>query len=207
MPTAAENEYQRPEGYPQHYGGPRWRSGSGPGTDHRERRAIQALLATLDGSVGSRPWLDMPSGAGRLSRALPQPVLQVDRDPAMVAASPVPGWKACASGLHLPFPAGAFSGALCLRLMQHLADRDQRLRVLAELRRVTAGPLIVSFFDRCSLQHGRRVLRRWLGNARSNRGALSRSGFHGELRFAGWQPVRTVALLRFFSEQTLVLAR
>ncbi|MCC7064066.1 MAG: class I SAM-dependent methyltransferase [Planctomycetes bacterium] len=199
----AETPYLRESGYAERYRDRRFREGSGSGTDRRERRALRALLAQAKWSAG--PWLDAPSGAGRMSDELPGPVVQVDRDPAMVGACGPGRPRACASVHALPFADGTFSGALCHRLLQHIATPVERIAILRELARVCRGPIVVSFFDACSLQHLRRQLRRRLGKNRSGRSAVARGAFLREVQAAGLQPIAVQALRRFLTEQTLVL--
>lgn len=203
--AVAETPYVRETGYARRYRDQRFASGSGPATDRRERAALRQLLDLAQAPAGV--WLDAPSGAGRMSDELPGPAVQVDRDPQMVAACPGTRPRLCASVHQLPFADGTFAGVLCHRLLQHIATPAERIDILEELRRVSAGFLVVSFFDACSLQHLRRRVRRLFGKRRSGRGGVRRRAFLEELRAAGWQPLRVLALRRFFAEQTLVLCR
>ncbi len=201
----AETPYLREPGYAERYRDDRFRIGSGAATDRRERAALRRLLATAPATAASGSWLDVPSGAGRMSDELPGRVVQVDRDPAMVRACSGARPRACASAHALPFRDGAFAGVLCHRLLQHIPTPVERIGILRELRRVGGGVLIVSFFDACSLQHLRRRIRRWLGKRRSGRNGVRRAAFLRELAAAGWRPVTVVSLGRFVAEQTLVL--
>ncbi|MBM3974684.1 MAG: methyltransferase domain-containing protein [Planctomycetes bacterium] len=213
VPTAgmvrlvAETPYTREDGYARRYRDIRFTTGSGAGTDRRERAALAALLAAAArrGLSVAGPWLDAPSGAGRMSGALPGLVVQADRDPAMVAAAGPGRPRACASVHALPFGDGAFAGVLCHRLLQHIPGADERRAILAELARVSRGIVVVSFFDALSLQSLRRALRRWTGKTRSGRSAVRRGAFLAECRVAGLEPVAVRALRRFVGEQTLVL--
>ncbi|MEO6595649.1 MAG: class I SAM-dependent methyltransferase [Planctomycetota bacterium] len=198
-----ETPYPREPGYAQRYRDQRFRSGSGEGTDRRERSVLRNLLAA--GQPAPGPWLDAPCGAGRMTDELPGPCVQVDRDPNMVRACSNGHARACASVHALPFADRAFAGVLCHRLLQHIPTRVERIAILRELARVTRGPIVVSFFDACSLQHLRRLLRRCLGKRRSSRTAVTRHAFLAELRDAGLLPVAVRALQRFIAEQTLVL--
>ncbi|MCA8975707.1 MAG: class I SAM-dependent methyltransferase [Planctomycetes bacterium] len=198
-----ETPYLREPGYALRYRDDRFRTGSGPATDVRERRALRRLLAHAGATTGR--WLDAPCGAGRMSDELPPPVVQLDRDPAMVAAANGPGLRVCASVNALPFADDSFAGALCHRLLQHIPTPDERVTILRELARVTNGPIVVSFFDRLSLQHLRRCVRRRFGKRRSGRSAISRRALRRELAAAGLQPTAVAALRRFVSDQTLVL--
>lgn len=199
-----ETPYERGPGYPEHYRDRRFAVGTGPRTWRREVRAVSRLLSLVPEAGG--PWLDMPSGTGRLSSLLPSPVVQVDRARAMLAASPVPGARVCASASRLPFAPDTFAGALCFRLLHHIPDAGERVRILAELARVTRGPVLVSYFDAASAQHVRRVLRRALGRP-SRRVAVSWRQLRGDLRRAGLAPETRVRLRPWLSEQTVVLAR
>lgn len=200
-----ETPYEREGGYAQRYRDRRFRQGSGAATDHRERRALRALLAQHAWPHG--PWLDAPAGAGRLSAELPGPTVQVDRDPAMLRAAGPEKARACASVHELPFADRTFAGVLCHRLLQHIPTAVERIHILRELNRVSRGAIVVSFFDARSLQHARRTLRRWLGKRRSGRSAVARSAFLAECRAAGLRPVAVAPLWRFVAEQTLVLCR
>lgn len=198
-----ETPYVREPGYAERYRERRFRSGSGARTDARERAALRQLLAVAAWPDG--PWLDVPSGAGRLSAALPGDVVQVDRDPAMVAACGPGRHRACASVHQLPFADRTFAGVLCHRLLQHIPTAVERRDILHELARVSRGPIVVSFFDACSLQHLRRVVRRRFGKVRSGRSAVRRRTFFAELASVGLEVRAVRSLGRFVAEQTLVL--
>ena len=205
MRAVEPTPYRREPGYALRYRDRRFATGHGPRTDARERQALRRLLALAAAPPGA--WLDVPCGAGRLSTELPGGTVQVDRDPAMLAAIEQPGHRACACASALPFADGSFAGALCCRLLQHLRKPQQRIAVLGELKRVSRGAVVVSFFDALSLVHLRRVLRRALGKTRSGRGAITRARFRSEAAAAGLEPVRFVALRRLLAEQTFVLLR
>jgi hypothetical protein len=93
-----------------------------------------------------------------------------------------------------------------MRLLQHVPGAAERIAILSELRRVTDGPVLVSFFDSHTLQHVRRVLRRATGKNRSGRSAIPRATFAAELQASGLRPLQWLAIRRFIAEQTLVLA-
>lgn len=198
-----ETPYLRATGYAEHYRDRRFHSGSGPRTHRREVAIIRRLL--LRAGVNGGAWLDLPSGAGRLSHLLPGQAWQLDRDPGMLRASGEEKRRVCASALAVPCADGAFRGALCMRLMQHLPTPAERIACLAELRRVTRGPVLVSHFNSMSTQHLRRRVRRRLGRP-SNRVAIGGRQFRRELEAAGLRVVSAVPLLRFVSEEWIVLA-
>jgi len=200
-----ESCYDREPGYALRYRDRRWVTGSGADTDRGERRALRSLLQVAD--FGPGPWLDAPSGAGRLSDELPGPVVQLDRDPERVRAAGEGRARACGSVHALPFGDRAFAGVACMRLLQHIATPVERIDILGELGRVSRGPVLVSFFDAGSLQHLRRRMRGLRGKRRSGRSAVTRRAFFDELRAAGLEPLDARALRRFVGEQTLVLAQ
>lgn len=195
--------YVREPGYALRYRDQRFRTASGPRTDARERRALQRILSGTQEVTG--PWLDVPSGAGRMSGELPGRAIQVDRDPKMLAASDGSRARACACATALPFADETFAGVLCCRLLQHLPTPAERIAVLRELRRVSRGPVVATFFDRTSVQSLRRAIRRAMGKTRSGRGAISRAQFERDAVAAGLRVVRFVALRRFLTEQTFAL--
>jgi SAM-dependent methyltransferase len=196
-----ERQYVRAPGYAERYRDQRFATGHGVRTDRRERAALRALLRDC---TGDGPWLDVPCGAGRLTDELPGAV-QVDRDVRMLVAAGPARPRVCGAASALPFADGAFAGALCMRLLQHLPTAAERIAVLAELRRCSRGPVIVSFFDSHSLTHARRLLRRATGKPRSGRGAIARRTLAADAAAAGLTVRRFRALLRFCSDQTLAL--
>jgi SAM-dependent methyltransferase len=202
---SVDTPYVRESGYAQRYRDRRFATAYGPRTDRRERRALRSLLRECSAAAG--PWLDAPCGTGRLAAELPGPVVQLDRDHAMLRACRDPRRRVCAAVSALPFADGAFAGVLCCRFLQHLPDPAERRAVLRELARVSRGPVIVSFFDALSLQHARRLVRRRLGKKRSGRTAITRGALLADLRAAGLRPLRWRALGRFVAEQTLVACR
>lgn len=198
-----ESPYNREPGYAERYRDRRFQTGTGSRTDVRERKAIASLLRNA--TIPNGLWLDAPCGAGRLSLEVPGKAVLVDRDPNMVVAADNHTLRACASVHALPFGDDSFAGVLCMRLLQHIATPDERITILRELARVSRGPIVVSFFDACSLQHLRRRLRPLLGKRRSGRFALSRRSFGKELATSGLEMHSMRALARFVGEQTIVL--
>ena len=147
-----------------------------------------------------------PCGAGRLSGLLPGDVTQLDRDLDMVRAIGPGRPRVCGSLHRLPFADGAFDGALCMRLLHHIGSSAERRHILSELRRVTTGPVVVSFFHSICLQHARRVVGRWLGRRDTGRSAVRWSAFRADLAAAGFRVRAARPLARFLSEQWIVVA-
>ncbi len=204
MQPSTETPYLREPGYAERYRDQRFSSGSGSATHQREVRALQQLLQQA--SIPPGPWLDLPSGAGRMSDHLPGTVWQSDRHLQMLQACPQQGPRVVASAQHMPFVDNAFAGVLCLRLLQHIPHAAERVQILTELARVSRGPVLFSFFHAMSLQHGRRKIRRMLGKRNSGRQAISWRQCCQEMSQAGLRPVAWQPLRRFVSEQWLVLA-
>lgn len=202
----AETPYLREEGYAESYRDDRFQRGTGRGTHSRESRAIQTALGLCAPSSDAR-WLDAPCGAGRLTGLLPPGAIQADRDYSMVHAAPPGRLRVCASLHSLPFADRAFDGALCMRLLHHIPSSEERRHILRELRRVSRGPVVLSFFHSVSLQHARRVVARRLGKRRSGRCAVRWAVFRADLEAAGFRVQKALPLARFLSEQWIVVVR
>jgi SAM-dependent methyltransferase len=166
----------------------------------------------LEGLLAGAPtgrWLDVPAGAGRWSEVLAQrgAVVQVDLVAAMLRVSGVHGPRVVARLQALPFTDRSFGGSLCMRLLHHFTAPADRIACLRELARVTARVTVVSFFHCWSVQHGRRLLRGWLGGRKSRRTAISWQRFRREAASAGLEVEAARPLRRFWSEQWLVRLR
>jgi SAM-dependent methyltransferase len=169
--------------------------------ERRERRAFERLLKHLD----SGPQLDVPCGAGRLfsSLATKGRVVGLDASEAMLhEARAAPGHAALALGdaFALPFRDGAFAGAACVRLLHHLDAGDRRC-VLAELRRVTRGPFVVSYYDAATFQAWKARRKR---AAKGSRKPVARAEFEADLASQGLVPLARSRPLPFIAEQTFV---
>jgi hypothetical protein len=200
-----DTPYRRDSDYPRRYRDDRFRSASGPRTHRREVAALKRLLAKASFRPG--PWLDVPAGAGRLTAFLPSAAVQVDRSPDMLRAAPADSSaRVCASATALPFADDTFAGALCHRLLHHIPTSAERVRILAELARVTDGPVVLSVFHAVCLQNARRTLARRLGKRRSGRTAITLARILADLRDAGLRARAFAPLLPLVSEQWLILA-
>ena len=94
-----------------------------------------------------------------------------------------------------------------MRLLHHIPTSEERRRILSELRRVTRGPVIFSFFHAVCVQNLRRQIGRSLGRRHTGRTAVRWRILREELRSVGFEVVATRPLARFVSEQWIVLAR
>ena len=59
-----------------------------------------------------------------------------------------------------------FDAAICSRLFHHFSEPAARRRALGELRRITAGPVIVSFFNSFALDAWRFRWKHWRRGSR-----------------------------------------
>lgn len=150
------------------YSGELW----GTATHRRESRCIRAGLAEL--RPGARV-LDLPCGAGRLLPLLGRMGFAVtaadssqhmlDRAKAMAARHGLAGAPveyAVADIFKTSFPPDSFDGVVCNRLLHHFREPKIRSAALAELRRLTAGPILVSFFCSYAWDAAMFHLRNWL---------------------------------------------
>lgn len=106
--------------------------------DPRIKRQIHAALG------GSNRVLNVGAGAGSYEPT-DRPVVAVEPSAAMIAQRPAgaaPVVQAVAD--RLPFADDSFDGALALLTVHHWPDADAGL---AEVRRVTRGPVVVFTFD------------------------------------------------------------
>ncbi len=95
--------------------------------------------------------------------------------------------------------------AVCIRLLHHFREREDRVRVLAELARVSRGPLVTSFLDGESFKQRRYAARRTRQGKPLTRVLQTRDEFAAEAGEAGWVVVDSWALSSLFSGQRVVL--
>lgn len=134
------------------------------------RREMGVVRRGLSAAGARDEILDCPCGAGRLVPVLLERagrVVGADLSPAMVAEArsalaPLVAAGAVdlrvASADALPFPDRAFDTAVCHRLLHHVSERRDRVRILAELGRVARRGVVVSFQD-ATTGKGRRQAR------------------------------------------------
>ena len=194
------------------YAGERW---SGARRRERDPRHVARLLARH--APGARRVLDAPCGAGRLlprlARLAPAgrtvgldvsaPMLAAARAALPPASGGPPGASLVRGDvLRLPFADGSFDAVVCCRLLHHLADAELA-RAVAELVRVSADLVVVTFWDAAALPE-------WTGGSRRRpRGRRARSAASVRRAFAaaGAEVLEVAHSLRFVSRQAYAAAR
>ena len=188
--------------YPSEYRPRHWR-------DKRER---QCILNALDGiPTGSRV-LDLPCGSGRLTRLLVGQGFRVtgaDVSEAMLtrartnnatrpaAASdtfPHVDFEHC-DVMRTGYPDGHFDAIICNRLFHHFNESVIRVQALRELRRISRGPVIISFFNSFALNAAyhrvKNILRR---RVLHDRIPIAFKTFHAEIQSAGFSVQKKIAV-------------
>jgi ubiquinone/menaquinone biosynthesis C-methylase UbiE len=144
------------ETYPTEYS-KRWR-------DRREEACILACLKSIPS--GGRV-LDLPCGTGRLTRKLIElgyHVTAADVSEAMLyraregyreyqrqhSKAPAVQFE-IRDVLATGYKSDEFDGVSCIRLFHHFADSETRQQALRELRRISRGPIVVTFLNSFAL--------------------------------------------------------
>jgi len=161
------------------------------------RRELAIVDRALERAGAHGRLLDCPCGAGRLPPTLlrhAEHVVCADLSDAMVtqareALAPLAQAGAVsfavASAAALPMEADAFDTAVCHRLIHHMAAAEERGAVLAEMARVAARRVVISFSDD-STWKGRSQRRRGVNRRRS---ALQPAQFMEEAAAHGLRPL------------------
>lgn len=88
-----------------------------------------------------------------------------------------------------------FDGVICYRLFHHFSDADTRKKAMAELQRISQGPVIISFFNSFSLSASLRKLKYFMKRMPiTDRVAIKMSLFLNELKSQGMRPVDTIPI-------------
>lgn len=111
----------------------------------RTRRADARIAARIQHHLGAAATVvNVGAGAGSYEPT-DRPVVAVEPSGAMIRQRPATSAPVLqATGEALPFPAAAFAAGMALLTVHHWPDP---LAGLAELRRVTSGPIVVFTFD------------------------------------------------------------
>jgi ubiquinone/menaquinone biosynthesis C-methylase UbiE len=200
--------------YPSEYRRCHWR-------DKREMQCITTALARIP--PGSHV-LDLPCGTGRLTRLLVDRGFRVtgaDVSEAMLAQArdnhATSGLSASSTFPHVHFehhdimqtgyPDGYFDVVICNRLFHHFTEHTTRLTALRELRRISRGPVIISFFNSFAIDAAYRRMRNiLLKRVLHDRIPVAFKIFHAEIRLAGFQVQKKIAVRWGISPHWYVVA-
>jgi ubiquinone/menaquinone biosynthesis C-methylase UbiE len=180
----------------------RWKSGRRAERNRRECAALSRLLAGM-GRLGKV--LDLPSGTGRLSGVLAnhaERIILADSSTVMLdlAREQPPGIPAeylHTEAEHVSLADQSVNLVFCHRFLPHIYDCGLRLKILAELRRVTDKYVVLSFYPPGLRSRIKWSLRSLFGRAiRANQLSSTRQ-FLAETAASGLKPVRESALRIF----------
>jgi 2-polyprenyl-3-methyl-5-hydroxy-6-metoxy-1,4-benzoquinol methylase len=189
---------------------------SGTGTDRREKKCLLKALKLAKIPAGSSV-LDCPCGPGRLFPILKKSGFRITGadisasmvDQARLYAGPTgincldEKDKLCLANLFdTGFEAGQFDAVICHRIFQYFSQPRERLLALTELRRISSGPLIVSFLCNWSIDALWHYIMRALRLIRSQKcRPISPLTFTEEMRSAGFKIKCWIAMRPFISKR------
>lgn len=181
------------------------------GSSWKDRAERASILSALKGVPTGAKVLDLPCGTGRLTSMLLEQgyiVTAADSSPHMVARAQGSVQRIAKSQsnnnpqvsfdvrdvMHTEFRDGEFDAVVCNRLFHHFTEPASRQAALKELRRITRGPIVVSFFNSFAVDSLRFKLRWFLkGQKPIDRIPISLSTFTADGQAAGLTVERTVA--------------
>jgi SAM-dependent methyltransferase len=185
-------------------------------TDRREKKCILEAIKLAGIPAGSSV-LDCPCGSGRLIPILKKfgfIVTGADISPGMLEQARLHAGPAgencldekdelCVTNLfHTGFEDNQFDAVICHRIFQYFTLSQDRLLALAELRRISSGPLIVSFLCNWSIDALWRNILSALGLVRKRRcPPISPFTFAKEIRSGGFSIKCWLAMQTFFSRR------
>ncbi|MBI3461911.1 MAG: class I SAM-dependent methyltransferase [Planctomycetes bacterium] len=193
--------------------------------NQRDRREQQCILRALQGlPTGSRV-LDLPCGVGRLASVLVANgylVTGADSSSPMIGLAQQ-GWRThCRNSTELEgraqfdvqdimgtsYENQQFDAVICNRLFHHFIEPSVRRAALSELRRISAGPVIVSFFNSFSLESIRLgILRAVFHKFARDRIPISVSRFAADGQAAGLRLQKVIATRWGISPQCYAVFR
>jgi SAM-dependent methyltransferase len=190
-------------------------------SDAREHRIVAAALSAALATLADLPTaslLDFPCGAGRFAPLLAGRVghyVAADHSPHMLALceQALRASRGTTDGarfvqgdvLAMPFADRELDVGCCLRLIHHFPDPADRARILRELRRVLAGPLVLSWLSAAAVKQRLHVLRRRITGRPTRRVLLRPAELTAEAAAQGWQVAQTWSLSSLFSGQCVSL--
>ncbi len=180
------------------------------------RQAIQEALGEITPAKEHPRLLDIPCGAGRfapLIASMGVHYLGADHSPHMLelcsqtlseAGHPSLGFFRC-DARAMSLGAQTVDLCCCLRLIHHFPEQEDRSNILANLRRISRGPVILSFLDGESPKQWLHQARLALEGKKSRRTLLTKRQLTQECAEAGFRLTRTWSLSGLFSGQSLAL--
>ncbi len=177
-----------------------------------ERKMIRKSLLRIQRHETFTSVLDCPSGTGRFLptlASLNMSVIAMDTSDAVLRQGrrqhslfKVPPVVVAGSALNLALPDDAVDVVLSARLLHHIADREERLKILREFARVARVGVVISFFDAGCLRAWKRERKARRTGKVGGRHAISRAACDAEAVEAGLKPIGMNALLRYHTEVT-----
>jgi ubiquinone/menaquinone biosynthesis C-methylase UbiE len=177
-----------------------------------ERRMIRRALARVHRERVFRSVLDCPSGTGRfipVIRGFDATLVTMDTSADMLregrrqfASFPTSPSAIAGSVFDIPLADHAVDVVLCSRLLHHIPERADRVKILKEFARVARVGVVFSFFDANSFRAWRRQRKEGRKGRLGGRHSQSRSECDEEAHEAGLEPAGMTALLRFHTEVT-----
>lgn len=181
---------------------------------HRDGRERRAICRALERVPRGASILDLPCGTGRLTPLLVERGLRVtgaDSSPHMLAQARQ-SWPDEAVRFDVrdvmatAYADDQFDAAICNRLFHHFSEPATRRRALGELGRITAGLLIVSFFNSFSLNAWRLRWKHWRRGVRPvDRIPISMPTFEADIHEAGLHICRKLPVMWGVSPQWYVV--
>ncbi|MFT5285593.1 MAG: SAM-dependent methyltransferase [Planctomycetota bacterium] len=197
----------RPDGSGSHYVRERW------GKKRRAQRdpRIISLLLNRYGIESGRV-LDAACGTGRLREAVRTDLRQwigLDASASMLSEAALIGPGSCLQGEleRLPFPDATFSAVVANRVIHHFHSQAELTLILGELLRVSAGPLIFSYWNSASLPEWRRRVGLSKREGKSGRVAHSTSLLRTISATLDAELLETRHVLPFLSQQSFAVLR
>ena len=191
----------------------------------RDRREQRCIVAALQGVPHGSRVLDLPCGVGRLASILVANgflVTGADSSSHMIELAQQ-GWRThCRNSPGLAgkaqfevqdimgtsFEDQQFDAVISNRLFHHFIEPAVRQAALKELRRISAGPVIVSFFNSFSLESIRLgILRRFFHKFPRDRIPITVSRFAAEGQAAGLELEKVIATRWGISPQCYAVFR
>jgi ubiquinone/menaquinone biosynthesis C-methylase UbiE len=181
-------------------------------SNYLERRMIARALNRIRRRGPFKSVLDCPSGAGRLLPTLADfnvSVVAMDTSGTMLREgfrhydlfSDTPR-ASVGSAFALPLADDAVDVVLCSRLLHHIPERADRMKILREFARVARVGVVISFFDAASYGAWKRRRKIEKKGKPSGRHALRRTECQAEAREAGLISIGMNALIRYHAEVT-----